>query len=90
MNNDVKCSRTLVGRVVSAKMQKSIVVRVERRVKHPIYQKYIRRSTKLLAHDEQGLAKLGNIVSIKECRPLAKNKSWTLQEVLQHTGEKTL
>ncbi|MBM7072952.1 30S ribosomal protein S17 [Shewanella sp. OPT22] len=74
--------RTLLGRVTSDKMDKSITVAVERQVKHPIYGKYIKRTTKIHAHDEQNVCKEGDIVTISECRPLSKTKSWTLVEVV--------
>ena len=67
--------RTLVGQVVSDKMDKTMTVLVERRVKHPLYKKYIRRSTKLHAHDEENACKVGDLVSIEQCRPLSKSKS---------------
>jgi len=75
--------RTLQGRVVSDKMDKSIVVAIERKVKHPIYGKYIKRTTKLHAHDENNQCATGDVVSIKECRPLSKTKSWTLVEIVE-------
>lgn len=75
--------RTMQGRVVSDKMDKSIVVAIERMVKHPIYGKYIKRTTKLHAHDETNQCGLGDTVEIRECRPLSKKKSWTLVEVLE-------
>lgn len=71
-----KTVRTLTGRVVSDKMDKTITVLIERRVKHPIYGKYVKRSTKLHAHDEANQCKIGDKVSIRETRPLAKTKSW--------------
>ena len=74
--------RTLQGRVVSDKMDKSIVVAIERQVKHPIYGKFIKRTTKLHAHDEKNTAKVGNTVTIRECAPISKNKSWTLVDVV--------
>jgi len=74
-------SRTVSGTVVSAKMQKTITVQVERRVKHPLYGKYIRRSKKIHAHDEQGTAQEGDLVTIEETRPLSKTKSWQLKSV---------
>ncbi|AIY64473.1 MULTISPECIES: 30S ribosomal protein S17 [Pseudoalteromonas] len=74
--------RTLQGRVVSDKMDKSIVVAIERQVKHPIYGKFIKRTTKLHAHDENNTAKVGNTVTIRECAPISKNKSWTLVDVV--------
>lgn len=74
--------RTLQGRVISDKMDKSITVAVERQVKHPIYGKYIKRTTKIHAHDEQNQCNAGDIVTIRECRPLSKTKSWTLVDVV--------
>ncbi|WP_133408363.1 30S ribosomal protein S17 [Parashewanella tropica] len=74
--------RTLQGRVLSNKMDKSITVAVERQVKHPIYGKYIKRTTKLHAHDEANVCNEGDLVTIRECRPLSKTKSWTLVEVV--------
>ncbi|SHM17608.1 30S ribosomal protein S17 [Vreelandella subglaciescola] len=82
-----KKTRTLTGQVVSDKMDKSIVVMIERRERHPIYGKYVKRSTKLHAHDEANKANDGDTVSIQECRPLSKNKSWTLVEVVEQAKE---
>ncbi|MCM2973649.1 MULTISPECIES: 30S ribosomal protein S17 [Larsenimonas] len=76
-------ARRLTGKVVSDKMEKSIVVMIERRERHPIYGKYMKRSTKLHAHDETNQARLGDTVSIEECRPLSKKKAWTLVEVVE-------
>ena len=78
-----KEARTVVGRVVSDKMEKSAVVMVERKVRHPLYGKYMRRSTKLSIHDENNECRAGDTVSIVECRPISKNKSWRLVEVLE-------
>lgn len=75
--------RTLQGRVVSDKMEKSIVVAIERFVKHPIYGKFIKRTTKLHVHDENNDGNLGDIVEIGECRPISKTKSWTLVRVVE-------
>ena len=80
-----KVKRTLTGKVVSNKMDKSITVLIERKVKHPVYGKYITRSTKLHAHDEQNVCQEGDIVTISECRPLSKTKNWTLVEVVEKT-----
>ena len=82
-----KTVRTLTGKVVSDKMDKSIVVLIERRVQHPLYGKLIRRSTKLHAHDENNVAKTGDLVTIKESRPISKTKSWTLVEVVEAAAE---
>ena len=82
-----KTVRTLTGKVVSDKMDKSIVVLIERQVQHPLYGKLIRRSTKLHAHDENNTAKVGDVVTIKESRPMSKTKSWTLVEVVEAAAE---
>ncbi|MBW8191686.1 30S ribosomal protein S17 [Neiella marina] len=74
--------RTLQGKVISDKMDKSIIVAIERKVKHPIYGKFIKRTTKLHVHDEENQCQAGDVVSIKECRPLSKTKNWTLVEVV--------
>jgi small subunit ribosomal protein S17 len=79
--SEVKAARTLTGRVVSDKMDKSIVVLIERRVKHPMYGKYISKSSKLKAHDEQNECKIGDLVTIAESRPISKTKSWTLVKI---------
>ena len=75
--------RVLTGAVVGDKMNKTITVLVERRVKHPLYKKYVRRSTKLHAHDESNECRVGDIVSIVQCRPLAKTKAWRLHKILE-------
>lgn len=75
-------SRQVTGNVVSAKMDKTITVLVERQLKHPLYKKYIRRSTKMHAHDEENRCREGDFVVIEECRPISKTKSWRLVEVL--------
>jgi len=87
MGREAKTSRTLVGQVVSNKMEKTIAVAVERRVLHPLYKKYIRRTTKLLAHDERNECSPGDQVAIEECRPLSKRKSWRLNKVLVRAAE---
>lgn len=74
--------RTVEGEVVSNRMDKTITVLVERRVKHPLYKKYIRRSTKLHVHDENNDCQIGDTVLISECRPLSKTKSWRLERVV--------
>lgn len=75
--------RTLTGRVVSDKMDKTITVKIERQVKHPLYGKFIKRSTKVHAHDESNECKTGDTVTVVECRPLSKSKSWQLVEVVE-------
>ena len=81
--SEQKRSRSLTGRVVSNRMDKTVSVMVERQVKHPLYKKYIRLSTKLLAHDEANECGEGDKVTIEECRPLSKHKSWRLLKVLE-------
>ncbi|GAB4351296.1 MAG: 30S ribosomal protein S17 [Methylohalobius sp. ZOD2] len=83
MSENQEKLRTLVGRVVSDRMDKTITVHVERMVKHPLYGKYIKRSTKLLAHDEDNQCRAGDRVAITSCRPLSKRKAWTLVKVLE-------
>lgn len=78
--------RTVVGRVVSDSMQKSISVLVERRVQHPLYQKYVRRARKFHAHDENNECRVGDLVMIEECRPISKTKSWRLKSILERAG----
>jgi len=80
---EAKGARTLTGRVVSNKMQKTIAVEIERLVKHPQYGKFVRRTTKLLAHDESGASKEGDLVTITPCRPMSRHKSWRLLEVVE-------
>jgi small subunit ribosomal protein S17 len=77
-----KGAKTLTGKVVSSKMQKTITVAVERYVPHPEYGKYQRRTTKLLAHDENNESKEGDVVAIEECRPLSRHKNWRLVRVV--------
>ena len=74
-------SRTLTGRIVSDKMGKTITVLIERRVKHPVYGKILTKSTKIKAHDEDNGARLGDLVTIAECRPVSKHKAWTLVNI---------
>lgn len=75
-------TRTVQGRVVSNKMDKTITIAVERKVKHPIYGKFIKRTTKLHAHDETNQCNEGDVVTVRECRPLSKSKNWTLVDVV--------
>ncbi|MFU2082443.1 30S ribosomal protein S17 [Gallibacterium anatis] len=75
--------RTVQGKVISDKMEKSFTIAIERMVKHPIYGKFIRRTTKLHVHDENNEAKVGDIVEIRECRPISKTKSWILVRVVE-------
>jgi len=82
-NEAGKPVRSLTGQVVSNKMDKTIAVSIERVVRHPTYGKFIRRTTKLLAHDEQNEAKEGDTVSITPCRPMSRRKSWRLLKVVE-------
>ena len=76
-------TRTLQGRVVSDKMDKTVTVKIERRVKHPVYGKYITRSSKVHAHDEENKASLGYTVVVAESRPFSKSQSWKLVEIVE-------
>ncbi len=82
-----KQARTLMGKVISDKMDKTITVLIERRVKHPIYGKYVSKSSKLKAHDAENTCKIGDIVTIAESRPLSKSKSWTLVKIDERAAE---
>lgn len=78
--------RTLRGRVTSDKMDKTVTVMVERKVPHPVYGKYIRRSSKIQAHDEENRARVGDTVRISSCRPISKQKSWTVVDIVDATA----
>jgi small subunit ribosomal protein S17 len=82
-----KAAKTLTGRVVSTKMQKTIAVLIQRYVPHPQYGKYQRRTTQLLAHDENNESRKGDLVAIQECRPLSRHKSWRLVKVLERGSQ---
>ena len=89
MSEDTKkVQRTLVGRVVSDKMDKTVSVAVERLIKHPVYGKYIRRTSKVLAHDAANECKPGDRVAISECRPVSKNKSWAVVDVIERAADR--
>jgi len=75
--------KTRIGTVVSNKMQKSIIVAIERQVAHPIYKKYFKKTTKLMAHDEKQECNIGDVVKIMETRPLSKRKNWCLVQVVE-------
>ena len=81
-----KTQRTIVGRVVSDKMDKTVSVAVERLIKHPVYGKYIRRTTKVLAHDANNECKAGDRVAISECKPISKNKAWAVVNVVERSA----
>lgn len=80
--SEVKVKRTVTGVVTSNKMDKTITVKIERVVKHPVYGKYIKRSSKVHAHDEANECNLGDTVEVSECRPLSKSKSWNLEKIV--------
>ncbi len=86
MSDNNTTPRTVEGRVVSNKMQKTVTVLVERQVKHGLYGKYIKRSTKLHAHDEQGCQE-GDVVRVSECRPLSKTKNWRVVEIVTRAAQ---
>jgi small subunit ribosomal protein S17 len=79
--------RTITGRVISNKMDKTITVLVERVVKHPVYGKYVKRSTKMMAHDENNVCQEGDVVSITSCRPMSRHKTFKLVEVLESANK---
>jgi len=85
--SEEKKIRTLQGKVISDKMNKSVTVLLERQVKHPLYKKYIRRSTKLHVHDENNECSIGDTIAIRECRPMSKTKSWALVEIIERSAE---
>ena len=87
MADQEKIVRKITGKVISDKMDKTITVLVERRVKHALYGKYIPRSTKLHAHDENNECKEGDVVAISESRPMSKTKTWMLQEIVEKAAE---
>ena len=89
MSEDTKkVQRTIVGRVVSDKMDKTVSVAIERLIKHPVYGKYIRRTSKVLAHDEANECKPGDRVAISEGRPISKNKSWTVVNIVERAADR--
>ncbi len=86
MTEEVKAAkgkRTVTGRVVSDKADKTVTVKIERLIKHPVYGKYMRRTSKVLAHDEKNECKSGDQVTISECRPVSKNKAWQVVGVVE-------
>ncbi|MEZ5529264.1 MAG: 30S ribosomal protein S17 [Porticoccaceae bacterium] len=87
MSEAEKNARTLSGRVISDKMDKTITVLIERRVKHPVYGKIVSKSTKIKAHDEENTCRMGDQVTIAETRPLSKTKSWTLVNIDERAAE---
>ena len=88
MSKENKAQRTIVGRVVSDKMDKTVSVAIERTVKHPVYGKYIRRTSKVMAHDAANECKPGDRVAISECKPISKNKSWAVVSVIERAADR--
>ena len=89
MSEDTKkVRRTIIGSVVSDKMEKTVSVAIERRIKHPIYGKYSRRTSKVLAHDASNECKPGDRVTISECKPVSKNKSWAVVDVIERAADR--
>jgi small subunit ribosomal protein S17 len=78
-----KVERRVIGRVVSNKMNKSVTVAIERMIQHPVYGKYIRRTSRLVAHDEDNACREGDTVAIVECRPISKRKAWRVVEIVK-------
>jgi small subunit ribosomal protein S17 len=81
--DEVKATHSIIGQVVSDKMDKTIVVQIERKVKHPMYGKYVKRTTKMYVHDEENSSRVGDVVRIQHTRPLSKTKRWKLVEILK-------
>ena len=88
MTEENKTRRTIVGRVVSDKMDKTVSVAIERLIKHSVYGKYIRRTSKVLAHDANNECKPGDRVAISECKPISKNKSWAVVDVIERASDR--
>ena len=89
MSEEKKIHHKVVGRVVSDKMDKTVSVAIERLIKHPVYGKYIRRTSKVLAHDAANECKAGDRVAITECRPVSKNKAWSVVNVVERAADKS-
>ena len=88
MSEEKKAQRTITGRVVSDKMDKTVSVAIERLIKHPVYGKYIRRTSKVMAHDAANECKPGDRVAISECKPISKNKSWAVVSVIERAADR--
>lgn len=86
MTEQENYNRPLTGRVISNAMDKTITVLVERRVAHPLYGKYVRRSTKVHAHDEQNKCDVGDVVMVEQSRPLSKTKTWRLVKIIERSS----
>ncbi len=88
MSAENKVQRTIVGRVVSDKMDKTVSVAIERTIKHPVYGKYIRRTSKVMAHDATNECKAGDRVAISECKPVSKNKAWAVVNIVERAADR--
>ena len=88
MSEQTNQQRRIVGRVVSDKMDKTVSVAIERLIKHPVYGKYIRRTSKVLAHDAGNECRPGDRVAISECKPISKNKAWTVVDVVERASDR--
>ena len=88
MSEEKKAQRTIVGRVVSDKMDKTVSVAIERMIKHPVYGKYMRRTSKVMAHDAANECKSGDRVAIAECKPISKNKSWAVVNIVDRAVDR--
>ena len=88
MSAENKVQRTIVGRVVRDKMDKTVSVAIERTIKHPVYGKYIRRTSKVMAHDAANECKAGDRVAISECKPISKNKAWAVVNVIERAADR--
>ena len=86
MSEQAAENRTMQGRVVSDKMDKGITVMVERRVKHPLYGKFVRKSTKVHAHDENNECQIGDVVVVEQCRPISKTKTWRFVKLVERAS----
>ena len=89
MSEEKKTQRTITGRVVSDKMDKTVSVAIERLIKHPVYGKYMRRTSKVMAHDANNECKAGDRVAISEGRPISKNKSWSVVNIVERAADKS-
>ena len=84
---EAKIQRRIIGRVVSDKMDKTVSIAIERLVKHPVVGKFVRRTGKLMAHDENNECRIGDRVAISECRPIAKNKAWRVVDIVERASQ---
>lgn len=87
MSETTSVKRTVSGRVVSNRMEQTITVAVERRVRHPLYGKFMRRTTKVHAHDAENACQIGDWVVVEECRPISKSKCWNLVEIVERAAQ---